>query len=320
MKKYIFLSIFVVSVLAFTTILPVLAENGHKSTEHRLEINNRSDRRVLLLLHDRNFQIEYHLAIEPGKLNSYTIKDGTYFHITYACGTTANGKLEIIRQLRLVFTPCSGLVPNQGAPAREKIHLPDSPHGIAWFYNYESTSRPGSPTQPGAGVPVACQLIAKEEVTIYDRPSQNADIFSIQAAGFSQTFSARTSNGWLGFDPGVAQAANIGSFRLRWVKPNSSVLTGACNKLPVVWGPPPGICFDMPMDTVNVYASPDPNSQVVATLQLGEFAGINGTSSNGDWANIDLSVGNTGLSALGWVESNTLNVNGPCGELPTITP
>ena len=128
----------------------------------------------------------------------------------------------------------------------------------------------------------------------------------------------QTSTGWVGFDPGTAQAANIGPFRLRWVQAEPADLTGSCNILPVLWAPSPGICFDMPMEDTSVYSSPDTSSQVIVTLHPEDFAGILGQTSTG-WAKIDLGTGNTGNTGIGWIESATLNMNGPCDNLPTIS-
>lgn len=166
----------------------------------------------------------------------------------------------------------------------------------------------------------ACQFTAGESVTIYSRPATSADVFSTQGAGFSTQITAKTADGWLGFEPGVAQAANIGPFRLRWIPPDAGTTSGDCDSLPVVWAPPPGVCFDMPMESTPVYASPDASSQVLTTLEVEQFAAVLGLTETQDWAQVDLSQGNTGLAVTGWVDATTLNMNGPCDNLPTVTP
>jgi len=132
--------------------------------------------------------------------------------------------------------------------------------------------------------------------------------------GFATVVDGQTASGWLGFDPGVAQAANIGPFRLRWIDPGNVNLAGACGNLPVVWAPPPGVCFDMPMEDVEVRAGPTTASTVLVILNVGEFAAVLGVNSTG-WAKVDLGPGNTGSSAKGWIEQATLNMNGPCENL-----
>lgn len=163
-----------------------------------------------------------------------------------------------------------------------------------------------------------CQATAASEVTIYERPSFEADIFSTLAAGSTTEIHGETDAGWLGFDPGIAQAANIGPFRLRWIHQGDVSLTGDCSSVPEFWAPPPGVCFDMPMEDVGVHASPEAASAVLVVLHVEEFAAVLGLSGTG-WAKVDLAPGNTGSTVIGWVEGNTLNMNGPCDSLPTVT-
>jgi hypothetical protein len=197
-------------------------------------------------------------------------------------------------------TPTSQLAPLQptDTPTLEPTELPTS-----------------TPTSIGP-----CTLVADGDITIYDRPSPLAQVFSMMGAGFSVEIGAQSADGWLGFDPGVAQAANLGSFRLRWVDPNSSIhLEGACQDLPVVWAPPPDVCFTMPMEQVTVYSSPNTASTPLATLTPGDFAAVLGHAGGG-WSKVDLGPGNTGLSGVGWIEDSSLNYNGPCDSLPAVTP
>lgn len=169
----------------------------------------------------------------------------------------------------------------------------------------------------GAG---PCEIVAEDAVSVYDRPSSAAGLFGSMYAGLRVTVEGRAADGWLGFEPGVAQAANIGVFRLRWVRESSAIrLEGTCDRLPKLVGPPPGICFTMPMQDVRVYAEPDASSEVAATMVLGDYAGVVGVTVD-DWAQVDLTLGNTGLDLSGWIAEVTLNLNGPCDGLPTIAP
>jgi hypothetical protein len=165
-----------------------------------------------------------------------------------------------------------------------------------------------------------CMLIAEQDVTIYKRPYPGAEVFSTLSAGLEVTVDGVTADGWYGFDPGVAQAANIGVFRLRWVDGSSGVrLEGGCGGVPEMVGPLPGVCFTMPMGDVPVYQNADTSSVVIATLIVNDYAAVLGRTDDG-WAQVDLSAGNTGLELTGWIEAATLNMNGPCGDLPTVTP
>lgn len=168
--------------------------------------------------------------------------------------------------------------------------------------------------------PGPCEIVAEEEVIVYQRPSLNADIFGTMDPGLRVLAEGRTADGWLGFEPGVAQAANVGIFRLRWVDGSSGVhLEGECDGVPELVGPPVGVCFTMPMEEVHVYAEPDLSSEVLATMTYGDYAAILGKTPDG-WVKVDLSLGNIGLDVAGWIEEITLNLNGPCDDLPTVEP
>ncbi|MEA3377475.1 MAG: hypothetical protein U9R72_14895 [Chloroflexota bacterium] len=165
----------------------------------------------------------------------------------------------------------------------------------------------------------ACQIVADQDVIVHSRPSEDASVFGTMAVGTRVVAEGRTPNGWLGFEPGVAQAANVGIFRLRWVKENEDIrLVGECEGLPVLEGPPAGVCFTMPMVETAVHAEPDEAAAVIVTMAVGEYASVTGRMDG--WARVDLSVGNTGREEEGWVREETLNLNGPCEDLPMVNP
>ncbi len=182
------------------------------------------------------------------------------------------------------------------------------------------TVAPGAmPTHAGPAAQ-ACEMVAETEVTVYDRASPSATVFGSMYPGLRVMVKGRTADGWLGFEPAVAQAANIGIFRLRWVHESSAIrLEGTCDELPELVGPLPGFCFTMPMEEVAIYAEPDGSSEVLATLSVGDYAAVLGITRNA-WARVDLSLGNTGSNLSGWVQEATLNLNGPCDRLPTVEP
>jgi hypothetical protein len=160
-----------------------------------------------------------------------------------------------------------------------------------------------------------CELVADSDIPTYTRPSLDANIFSTLQQGDRVLLEGITTDGWLGFDPGVPQAGNIGSFRLRWINGNDDfTLQGECDGLTEYWGPPAGVCFIMQWDEANVYVEPDTSSEVIATLTQGDFAAVLERIAD-DWARIDLSIGNTGLDGIGWVEGETFQLNGPCDDL-----
>ena len=74
------------------------------------------------------------------------------------------------------------------------------------------------------------------------------------------------------------------------------------------------------MSDTSVHTDPDTSSAVLVVLHLGDFTKVLGLNAGGDWAKVDLGPGNTGSSAVGWVNAATLNMNGPCSGLPTVSP
>ncbi len=160
-----------------------------------------------------------------------------------------------------------------------------------------------------------CELVANSDITTYYRPSFDADVFSSMEEGESVLLEGRTADGWLGFNPGVPQAPNLGPFRLRWINENEDfTLQGECDDLTEFWGPPAGVCFSMQWVEANVYEGPDTSSEVIATLSQGDFAEVLERIAD-DWAKVDLSVGNTGLDGIGWIEGDTFELNGPCDDI-----
>jgi len=75
-----------------------------------------------------------------------------------------------------------------------------------------------TPTTPAA----PCTFTANTAVTAYRLPDMGSDIFGTISVGDTHEALARTADGWVGFDPGVAQAANVGLARHRWVLLNAT--------------------------------------------------------------------------------------------------
>jgi hypothetical protein len=169
-----------------------------------------------------------------------------------------------------------------------------------------STSGSASTSPPGQ-----CELVASKEVTAYTRPSLQAMVFGTFPAGDREPVAATTADGWLGFEPGVAQAANVGPFRWRWVqKSDAFKLEGACDNLPVVESLPATACFEMFMDAVPIYAEPKTGAAVIANAQPEDYAQV--ISASGQWLQLDLSVGSFKQNQKGWISREAANFNGPC--------
>ncbi len=182
-----------------------------------------------------------------------------------------------------VFTLLSVLLVMISACAPGRQATPTAPQAAA--IEPATATLEAAPTQTSASVPPLdtptasgpCTGVASATTNIYQRPFPDADIFGVLAAGERLQPSAVTADGWMGFDPGVAQAANVGVFRLRWLQPGETVgFVGDCSMLPVVEGPPVGECFLMAMEQITVYAAPDSTSEEVITLQPEDYAAVVG--------------------------------------------
>lgn len=167
----------------------------------------------------------------------------------------------------------------------------------------------------------ACEPSATSAFEIYTRPSLTADVFGTFAAGYpAVSITGRTTDGWLGFEPGVAQAANIGVFRLRWMPPGSPItLSGDCASVPIEpWVPSPGVCYQMSMGPVEVHASADPASTVSHTLDVGEFVAVTGRTASG-WLFVNGDDGNV-AGVVGFIADTEMNASGPCEAIPVVAP
>lgn len=187
-----------------------------------------------------------------------------------------------------------------------------------------------SPTTPPASAPTGapplatpetrvCELVAKGNLTAYQRPSIDAEVFAIVQPGMRLYVEAVTADGWIGFEPGSAQAGNVGIFRLRWLRDGGAFsLEGTCDDLPLGVGPPARVCFTMCMLDTPVYAQADLSSPIIVTMHHEDYARVLGAAEG--WLYVDLGVGSLGLDQRGWIRSETASFNGPCEDLPTLTP
>ena len=160
--------------------------------------------------------------------------------------------------------------------------------------------------------PPTCDISTASPLTIYKRASAAADVFGTLAPGETFQATAKTADGFYGFDPGVAQAGNSGLFRLRWVLKTNDLNTSAgCASLRTVVAPITGICYAMFMGATPIYSSPDTASVRVITLQLNDYAMA--IAHNPGWYTLDLNVGSPTITRIGYLEESKLGgLNGPC--------
>jgi len=168
---------------------------------------------------------------------------------------------------------------------------------------------------PTAAASASCDISATAPVTVYRLPSAAADEFGTLGPGETVQATARTADGFYGFDPGVAQAGNVGLFRLRWaLKTHDLTLGPGCSGLPTVVAPIAGICYGMMVQDTPVYSSPDTTSALVTTLHLDDYAMV--TTHDPGWYTLDLNVASPSTDSLGYMEEGLLGgFHGPCEGL-----
>lgn len=160
--------------------------------------------------------------------------------------------------------------------------------------------------------PWPCTGWPRATVTAFDRASRQARAFGTVQAGDPVAVVARDPAGWLAFSPGVAQAANVGPFRLRWLPPDAQLrLEGSCDALPVRTSPPAGVCFEMAMAPTPIRVAPRSDAAVLTELQADGYVAITGRHPNG-WLRVDAGSGSRPGYGSGWIAPQAVNVNGPC--------
>jgi hypothetical protein len=79
-----------------------------------------------------------------------------------------------------------------------------------------------------------CVFTANEALTVYRLPDSASDVFGVISTGETFDVLARTAEGWVGFDPGVAQAGNIGLAHHRWVLLNATISPSCLSSVALV--------------------------------------------------------------------------------------
>lgn len=224
----------------------------------------------------------------------------------------------------LAAPPTPAEAPTIAAPA------PSTPQPPAATEN--PTSAPIlSPQTPQAGECSATPT-GSAQVNAYMQPSLLSNVFGTLPPSESVVIVGRSAEGWLGFDPGVAQAGNTGIDRLRWIPPNSPVmLSGDCGNLSILASAPDGaapgstlppaaeptlviinfpggvpadVCSVGPVTgPVNIRSGPGTNFGIIGTM----YTPAQFVSAQGDWYTIRLPDGSNG-----WVSSTVVKKLGMC--------
>lgn len=166
-----------------------------------------------------------------------------------------------------------------------------------------------------------CTLSTDAISTVYDRPSTSASVFGTIDPSESVVLGGRTADGWLGFDPGVAQAPNVGPFRLRWIAPSTAVtLSGSCAALPTVASVPPHTCFIMAQTDILIRQTAQGTSPAIARMHFGDYIEATGRTGKGPdvWIRVSSPAGTLPAGTSGWISLTDVNFNGDCDRLPRI--
>lgn len=156
---------------------------------------------------------------------------------------------------------------------------------------------------------VECTLVCLDSTDVFTRPDSSALLMGKLAPRTTVVISGKTVDGWLGFDPGVAQAGNTGSFRYRWISETAQyVLDGQLAEVPVVWGPISGITYAMTGFAEPLYSEPDSSSEIVDSIASSSAAAV--IAMNEDWYLVDLSEGPEERDVQGWIPSIGVSVSG----------
>ncbi|MBN1434314.1 hypothetical protein JW921_06095 [Candidatus Fermentibacterales bacterium] len=156
------------------------------------------------------------------------------------------------------------------------------------------------------------------ETRVYMRPGEESDPFGLLSPGESVLLVAATHDGWLGLDPGVAQADNVGELRLRWIPPGSPVeASGSLDDLPFVWAPSPRATYCMCHDSLRLYEMPESSAVVFCTLSPGAIARVLGRIERG-WLLLGGGDANRGSFVQAWTPLAGVSINGLLDTVPVL--
>jgi hypothetical protein len=178
----------------------------------------------------------------------------------------------------------------------------------------------GQDTYAGAANPCVspeCTLIATDSIDVMQRPDSSSNVWGNLLPPDSVVITGRTADGWLGFDPGVAQAANLGSFRLRWLHEDGPYdLTGSIGSVPVVWGPEASVPYAMYYEDALLYLNPDTLSAVVDSVSAGFASAV--VNRTPGWYLLNLENGPEPGTGEGWIQEEIVSINGDIGSIPEL--
>jgi hypothetical protein len=173
-------------------------------------------------------------TLNSGETHSYVL--GAVVAQTMTVNVTASGGMVSLKVVTpgglMVLDPAAGQT-SWSAP------LPETGDYTLSVVHLSGGSAPYTMTVEIPPVETAqCWATTTRIMTAWTESSPLVDIFGSTQEGDTMLALARTNDGWLGFDPGVAQAGNSGRARLRWFDTTDGGVTydpaGCENNLPLV--------------------------------------------------------------------------------------
>lgn len=220
------------------------------------------------------------------------------------------------------YTAVPSLLPTSTVTPTVKPTLGLTTLGFSTLTRTYTKAPTATVTRTRTAAPAAsCEITALSNTPAFNRPSLVSDQFGIISTGMKLIALVKTADNWYGFDPGVAQAGNVGAFRYRWVHAaNTLSISPVCANLKILDKVPlPGICYVMSMGTTPVRQTPNTTSTLVYTFTLGDYA--QALAKSGTWIKINLAISNiSGLSVPGWVSQDLVGLNGCSTPLPILSP
>jgi hypothetical protein len=200
-----------------------------------------------------------------------------------------------------------------------------------------ATQPPPTQQQPPPDQCSVSALNPGTQVAVFTTPTTDAGSSGVLGYGDWRPVVGRSPDGlWYAIDPGMAQAANIGIYRLRWVQANMPItLSGApCGNLKTVnlnVPPTSGQCLVTPVNisSVPIYAQSGYDAGTVGQLPAGATAVVVGQTpantygSAGGWYAIDPGTPQApavGKYRLRWiVVDNNVQLTGNCSDISVVT-
>jgi len=173
--------------------------------------------------------------------------------------------------------------------------------------------------------PLACNLTPTTNLTVYRWSSAALDVFGTMGPDLTVQVLGRTSDGWYGFDPAVAQAGNIGFARLRWVKPGAGQAntSGNCASVPLVFSADQLRNLSYQLEGVGLVKFTDgeySNSALTTHARLLDlFGGLGDLNGDGLYDAAVVTATNTGGSGTFIALHTVLNVGGTPTPGPVIS-